>query len=284
MREQTLLQEIERGITKKFRASLWRPLITAIKQYDLIAPNDAVAVCVSGGKDSMLLAKLLQLLHRRSDFPFTLHFLCMNPGYDAAAMHKIRANAALLALPLVYFDTDIFRVVTQTERSPCYLCARMRRGHLYSQAKLLGCNKIALGHHFSDVVETILMNLLYGFTFETMMPKLTSRNYPGMELIRPLYRVHEDAVTAWVRHHELAFIKCGCPLAENCTLTEAGGRRAAVKALLKQLKRDNPHVEESIFQSTHRVNAERVLGFSKETIGTRPQHDITNHAQQQCTI
>jgi tRNA(Ile)-lysidine synthase TilS/MesJ len=260
----TFSREIEHAIAKKFRVSLWRPFLTAIIDYNLIAENDVIGVCVSGGKDSMLLAKLMQLLQRRSKFPFTVKYICMNPGYDNASLAKIRANAALLDIPLEYFDTNIFDVVTKTERSPCYLCARMRRGHLYSQAKILGCNKIALGHHFSDVIETILMNMLYNGKFETMMPKLASQNYSGMELIRPLYCVHEDAITAWVRHHELAFIKCGCPLAQDCTLTDALGRRAAVKALLKHIKRDNPHAETAIFKSTHHVNLERVLGVAGE--------------------
>jgi len=253
---------IEHSINKKFRKTLWRPFVAGIKQYALLAPGDVVGVCISGGKDSMLLAKLLQMLHRHSDFPFALHFICMDPGYSPATRHKVAAAAALLDIPLTYFDSDIFRVVTQTDRSPCYLCARMRRGHLYSHAASLGCNKIALGHHFSDVVETILMNTLYNGTFETMMPKLTSRNFPGMELIRPLYCVHEDAITHWVRYHDLAFIKCGCPLAEDCSLLEADGRRATVKALIKHMKATNPNVETSLFAATHKVNAERVLGFT----------------------
>ena len=257
----TPLQTLERSITKKFRTTLWRPFIEGIKQYNLLEPNDTIAVCVSGGKDSFVLAKLMQLLQRHSIFPFTLHFLCMDPGYDPKTRHRVEADAALLNIPLQYFQTNIFEVVTQTDRSPCYLCARMRRGHLYKQAQALGCNKIALGHHFSDVIETILMNQLYGGTFETMMPMLPSKNYENMHLIRPLYCVHEDAIIAWQRYNGLSFIKCGCPLAENCAVTELGGRRAAVKALVRQLKADNAEVEERIFQSTHRVNAERVLGF-----------------------
>ncbi|MCL2188536.1 MAG: tRNA 2-thiocytidine biosynthesis TtcA family protein [Defluviitaleaceae bacterium] len=255
--------EIERSLTKKFRPVLWRPFIEAIKQYHLIQPNDVIGVCISGGKDSMLLAKLMQALQRFSDFPFTMHFIVMDPGYSGRSLHKIHANAELLGIPIQTFSTNIFDVVTKTDRSPCYLCARMRRGHLYKEAQRLGCNKIALGHHFSDVVETILMNVLYNGVFETMMPKLRSKNYTGMALIRPLYCVHEDAITAWVRHNELSFIKCGCPLAENCTLTEAGGRRASTKALLKALKRDNPDIEDRIFQSTHRVNLETIIGYKK---------------------
>ena len=248
-------------MTKKFRTTLWRPFIEGVKQYNLLEPNDVIAVCISGGKDSFVLAKLMQLLLRHSDFPFVLHFLCMDPGYDTRTRHKIEANAALLDIPLQYFQTDIFKIVTQTDRSPCYLCARMRRGHLYAQAQTLGCNKIALGHHYSDVIETILMNLLHGGTFETMMPALPSRNYAGMRLIRPLYCVHEDAILAWQRYNDLSFIKCGCPLAENCAVTELGGRRAAVRQIIKELKKNNADVEGSIFNATHKVNAERVLGF-----------------------
>jgi tRNA(Ile)-lysidine synthase TilS/MesJ len=263
MKELSPLQRIERSLTKKFRSALWRPFIGGIKQYDLIRPDDKIAVCISGGKDSMLLAKLMQALHRHSDFPFSLKFLVMDPGYDEQSLHKIEANAALLQIPVTRFKTDIFEIVNKTDRCPCYLCARMRRGHLYAQARSLGCNKIALGHHFSDVVETILMNVLYGGTFETMMPKLKSQNYPGMELIRPMYCIHEDAITAWARYNGLTFIKCSCPLAEKYALTQAGGRRAAVKALIKQLKRDNPEIEDRIFQSTHRVNLDTVVGYKK---------------------
>jgi len=253
----------EQSITKKFRAALWRPFVEAVKQYQLITEGDCIGVCISGGKDSMLLAKLMQLLARFSDFPFTLRFLVMNPGFDRVSLHKIEANLALLGIEADYFETDIFDVVSKTERSPCYLCARMRRGHLYKFAQERGCNKIALGHHLTDVAETVLMNVFHAGKFETMMPKLHSQNYPGMELIRPLYHVSENVITAWVRYHGLGFIKCGCPLAENCTITEAGGRRATTKVLLGQLKRENPDIENRILQSTHRVNLETVIGYKK---------------------
>jgi len=252
--------QIEGRITKKSRPVLWRPFIEGIKKYRLIEPRDAIAVCVSGGKDSMLLAKMMQLLLRYSDFPFLLHFICMDPGYHAANRRLIEVNAAFLGIPLHIFETDIFDAVRGRDRSPCYQCARMRRGHLYNQAKSLGCNKIALGHHQSDVVETVLMNVLYGGTFETMMPKLASRNYPGMELIRPLYLVHEDAIVDWVRYGGLEFIQCGCPLAENRAPDEGDGRRATVKTLVKEMKKNNPDVEGSIINATHRVNLERILG------------------------
>jgi tRNA(Ile)-lysidine synthase TilS/MesJ len=263
MKNLTPIARIERSLTKKFRALLWRPFIEGVKKYDLIQPDDRIAVCLSGGKDSMLLAKLLQALHRYSDFPFMLEFIAMDPGYDAINREKIKSNAKLLEIPLTLFHTDIFEIVNKTDRCPCYLCARMRRGHLYAKARELGCNKIALGHHFSDVVETVLMNVLYGGTFETMMPKLHSQNYSGMELIRPLYCVHEDAVNAWVRYNGLTFIQCGCPLNKNAPQSEENGRRAAVKALIKQLKRGNPEIENRIFQSTHRVNLDTVIGYKK---------------------
>ncbi|MCL2499749.1 MAG: tRNA 2-thiocytidine biosynthesis protein TtcA [Defluviitaleaceae bacterium] len=251
----------EYSISKKFRRTVWRPFIESIKRYALIQPDDHIAVCVSGGKDSMLLAKLLRLLHRRSDFPFNLTFVTMDPGFGPSVRNEIEANAKTLDFPITFFDTNIFDVVNKAERCPCYLCARMRRGHLYAHAQKIGCNKIALGHHFSDVVETILMNVLYGGTFETMMPKLRSRNYPGMELIRPLYRVHEDAILAWVKHNGLRFSACACPLAEKNAQTETVGRRQNVKELIKTLKRDNPHIEERVFQSTHRVNLETIVGY-----------------------
>ncbi|MCL2203482.1 MAG: tRNA 2-thiocytidine biosynthesis TtcA family protein [Defluviitaleaceae bacterium] len=257
----TPLQRVERSIIKKYRPVLWRPFIEGIKQYDLIQPGDSIAVCISGGKDSTLLAKLMQQLLRYSDFPFSLRFLAMDPGYGKNGRGKIESNAALLEIPVHIFKTDIFEAVSKAGRCPCYVCARMRRGHLYAQARELGCNKIALGHHFSDVVETMLMNMLYGGTFETMMPKLHSQNYPGMELIRPLYRVHEDAIAAWARYNALTFVQCGCPMVMRRPDSE--GRRAEVKALIKQLKAGNPEIENRIFQSAHRVNLDTVIGYKK---------------------
>ncbi|MCL2603694.1 MAG: tRNA 2-thiocytidine biosynthesis protein TtcA [Defluviitaleaceae bacterium] len=254
---------IEHSILKKFRRTIWRPFIEGIKRYALLQPGDKIAVCVSGGKDSMLLAKLMQLLHSRSDFPFGLKFITMDPGFTPAARGEIEANAQALDIPLRFFNTNVFDTVSKAERCPCYLCARMRRGHLYAQARESGCNKIATGHHFSDVVETVLMNVFHGGTFETMMPKLRSRNYPGMELIRPLYCVHEDAILAWVKHNGLTFGNCACPLAEKNAQTETVGRRQSVKELLRELKKDNPEIEDRIFQSTHRVNLETVIGYKK---------------------
>ncbi|GHV31525.1 tRNA 2-thiocytidine(32) synthetase TtcA [Clostridia bacterium] len=258
--------DIERGLQKKFRKAIWGKFISGVKDYQLIGAGDKIAVCISGGKDSMLLAKLMQMLQRHSDVPFELTYLSMNPGYAPENSAKIAANAELLGIPLATFDSDIFDVVAAADHSPCYLCARMRRGHLYKNAKDLGCNKIALGHHFSDVVETTLMGLLYGGQFQTMMPKLHSQNFAGMELIRPMYKVHEDDIIAWRRYHELEFIRCACRFTENCAVAggEVESKRVEVKALLKKLKRGNPNVEKSIFRAAHMVNLNTVLGWKRD--------------------
>jgi len=266
MKDLTPSEKIERSINKKFRTKLWRPFIEGIKRYKLIQEGDRIAVCISGGKDSMLLAKLMQALHRYSEFPFNLQFVVMDPGYNEINRQRIIANASTLEIPITFFDSNIFETVVKTDRSPCYLCARMRRGFLYAHAQKLGCNKIALGHHLSDVIETALMNMFYGSEFGTMMPKLKSQNYPGMELIRPMYCVHEESIIAWARYNGLSFIQCACPLSENCNIYDASGgasKRQEVKALLKQLKRDNKDIETSIFQSLHRVNLDTVIGYSQ---------------------
>ena len=264
MRELTKCQQIERSIHKKYRKTLWRPFVGGIKRYQLIQAGDKIAVCISGGKDSMLMAKLMQAIHLHSEVPFQMEFVVMNPGYNAINLQKVIANAALLEIPIKVFDTDIFDVVTKADRSPCYLCARMRRGYLYAEASRLGCNKIALGHHFNDVVETTLMGMLFGAQIQTMMPKLHSKNFPGMELIRPMYCVHEDTILSWKNYNGLQFIQCACPLSENCNIFDASGgvsKRQEVKALLKQLKKENKDVEKSIFQSIHMVNLDTVLGY-----------------------
>ena len=263
-KELTAIQLIERSIHKKFRKPLWKAFVAGIQQYELIQEGDCIAVCISGGKDSMLMAKLMQQLHRISEFPFDVKYLVMNPGYNEINFRRVIANAAMLEIPIEVFDSDIFEVVTNTDRSPCYLCARMRRGHLYAQAQRLGCNKIALGHHFNDVVETTLMGMLYGAQVQTMMPKLKSKNFAGMELIRPMYCVHEDAIIAWKNYNNLEFIQCACPLSENCSVFDASGgasKRQEVKTLLKNLKRDNKDVEKSIFQSIHSVNLDTIIGY-----------------------
>ena len=263
-KELSSIQQIERSIHKKFRKSIWKPFVAGVQRYQLLQEGDRIAVCISGGKDSMLLAKLMQALHRISDFPFDVKYVVMNPGYNEINFQRVISNAAKLEIPIEVFDSDIFEVVTSVDRSPCYLCARMRRGYLYSYAQKLGCNKIALGHHFNDVVETTLMGMLFGAQVQTMMPKVKSKNFPGMELVRPMYCVPEDEIIAWKRYNNLEFIQCACPLSENCSVFDASGgasKRAEVKALLKNLKRDNKDVEKSIFQSIHSVNLDTVIGY-----------------------
>jgi len=266
MKELTPIQQIERSIHKKFRKTIWRPFVAGVQRYRLIEPGDSIAVCISGGKDSMLMAKLMQALQRHSHFPFDVKFIVMNPGYNEINLQKVISNAHLLNIPIEIFESNIFDVVTQTERSPCYLCARMRRGYLYSHAQKLGCNKIALGHHFNDVVETVLMGMLYGGQIATMMPKLSSRNFADMQLVRPMYCVPEDEILAWARYNGLTFIQCACPLAENCSVYDASGgvsKRQEVKALLKKLKQDNKDIEKSIFQSIHMVNLDTIIGYKQ---------------------
>ena len=236
----------------------------AVKRYELVQAGDRIAVCISGGKDSMLMAKLMQQLHRHSDVPFEPVFLVMDPGYNAVNRQKIEANAALLRIPITVFETDIFAVANSTDENPCYLCARMRRGYLYSKAKELGCNKIALGHHFNDVIETTLLGMFYASQLQAMMPKLHSTNFEGMELIRPLYCVQEDDIIAWKRYNELEFIQCACRFTENCAICDNGGggsKRQEVKTLLRRLKRDNPNIEKSIFNAIHAVSLDTFPGW-----------------------
>ena len=250
-------REIERSIMKKYRKELWNPFIQAVKNYELVQENDKIAVCISGGKDSMLMAKLMQLLQRYGDVPFELVFLVMDPGYNERNRSKIEQNAKLLEIPVTIFETNIFEVANSTDKSPCYLCARMRRGHLYNKAKELGCNKIALGHHFNDVIETTLIGMFYASQLKAMMPKLHSTNFEGMELIRPMYCIHEDDIIAWKRYNELEFIQCACRFTENCTMCDNGGggsKRQEIKTLIRRLKRDNPLIDKSIFNSIHAVS------------------------------
>ena len=263
-RELAPYQLVERSINKKFRKELWKPFIYAVKRYELIQPGDKIAVCISGGKDSMLMAKLMQELHRHSDVPFEVVYLVMDPGYNEINRRKIECNAQLLRIPITVFETDIFAIANSTEQSPCYLCARMRRGHLYSKAQELGCNKIALGHHFNDVIETTVMGMFYGSQLQAMPPKLHSKNFAGMELIRPLYCVHEEDILAWKRYNDLEFIQCACRFTENCTMCDNGGggsKRQEIKLLLRRLKRDNPNIEKSIFNSIHAVSLDTMVGF-----------------------
>ena len=258
-------QEIaERSLIKTYRKSLWNPFIAAVKRYELIAPGDRIAVCISGGKDSMLLAKLMQELQRHTDRPFFLTYLVMDPGYRPENRALIESNAALLGIPVQIFESDIFDVTTRVEKNPCYLCARMRRGWLYAKARELGCTKIALGHHFSDVVETTLLGLLYGAQVQAMMPKLHSRNFPGMELIRPLYCVHEDAILAWKNYNGLQFLQCACRFTEARDASGDGigeSKRQEMKMLVRELRKTNPNIEKSMFRAIHGVQLDTFPGF-----------------------
>lgn len=269
-------QMIERSINKKYRKELWKPFIYAVKKYELIQSGDKIAVCISGGKDSMLMAKLMQELQRHSDVPLELVFLVMDPGYNEINRQKIESNASLLHIPITIFETDIFAIANSSEHSPCYLCARMRRGHLYSKAKELGCNKIALGHHFNDVIETTVMGMFYGSQIQAMLPKLHSTNFEGMELIRPLYCVREEDILAWKHYNELEFIQCACRFTENCTTCDNGGggsKRQEIKTLIRRLKRNNPNIEKSIFNSIHAVSLDTMPGYKQN--GT--EHTFLEH-------
>ncbi len=256
--------EIERSILKKYKKPVWHRFIGGCKDYRLIGAGDRIAVCVSGGKDSFLLANCLRLLQKHSDVPFALEFLCMDPGYRPENRAGIEHNAALMALPLHFFKTEIFDAVENAGQSPCYLCARMRRGYLYKNAAALGCNKIALGHHFDDVIETTLMSMLWGAEVKTMMPKLHSTNYPGMELIRPLYLVREADILAWQRYNGLSFLQCACRLAEREAENGANGARAQTKALIAALRRANPQADVNLFRSMHSVNLNMTPGWTKD--------------------
>lgn len=261
--------EIERSIVKKFRKEIWRKFTKAINEYELIQDGDKIAVCISGGKDSMLMAKLFQELERHGKKNFEVVFLVMNPGYNEINYETIVNNARILNVPITVFTSEIFDIVAGEEESPCYLCARMRRGHLYSKAKELGCNKIALGHHFDDVIETILMGMLYGAQVQTMMPKLHSTNFPGMELIRPLYLVREEDIIHWMNYNDLHFIQCACRFTESCAScggTEKGSKRAEIKDLIRELRKKNPYIEKNIFRSVENVNLNTVIGYKKDGV------------------
>ncbi len=258
--------EIERSIIKKFRKSVWRPFTRGIRDYELIQPGDRIAVCISGGKDSMLMAKLLQELQKHGKVPFELVFLCMNPGYREDNWKIIQNNAKVLGIPLTVFESEIFDVVAGIDKNPCYLCARMRRGYLYSKAKELGCNKIALGHHFDDVIETTMMGMLYGGKIETMMPKLHSLNFSGMELIRPMYLIHEEAIKAWRDYNHLGFIQCACRFTENCVSCGGGrgSKRDEMKELIAHFREISDVIEMNIFRSVHNINLRTVIGYHKD--------------------
>ena len=257
--------EIERSIIKKFRKDIWSKFIKAISDYELIKENDNIMVCISGGKDSFLLAKCIQELIKHGKFPFTAHYVVMDPGYNKVNRQLIEKNAKLLNVPIEIFETNIFDVTAKVEGNPCYLCARMRRGYLYSKAKELGCNKIALGHHFDDVIETTLLSMFYGSEIKTMMPKLHSDNFEGLELIRPLYLIKESAVLAWKKYNELTFINCACRFTENCSIVDDGtSKRKEIKNLVNNLRKINPSIDNNIFTSMNNINLNCVLGTKKD--------------------
>ena len=258
--------EIELSVVNKFRKTIWTKFLKGIKEYELIQEGDKIAVCISGGKDSMLMAMCMKRLQRYSKVPFEVVFLVMNPGYNEINYQKIQENASLLNIPIQVFETGIFDAVAKVDQHPCYLCARMRRGHLYKTAKALGCNKIALGHHFDDVIETILMGMLYGSQVQTMMPKLHSENYEGMQLIRPMYLVREADIIRWKQSNDLQFIQCACRFTENCTMCDNGGggsKRQEIKTLLKQLRAVNPAVDKNIFRSVENVNLQTIISYHR---------------------
>ena len=261
--------EVEKSLRKKFRKEIWSKFTKTVNTYELVKPGDKIAVCISGGKDSMLMAKCFQELKLHDKFDFNVKFLVMDPGYSPRNRQVIEENARILNIPITVFESDIFESVYNIEKSPCYLCARMRRGHLYAYAKELGCNKIALGHHYDDVIETILMGMLYGAQVQTMMPKLHSTNFEGMELIRPLYLVREDDIKAWRDYNGLNFIQCACKFTDTCTTCnneENQSKRVEIKELIKTLKQVNPHVESNIFRSVENVNIDTVIAYKQNGV------------------
>ena len=267
MENRSVTEQVELSLRKKFKKSIWCKFTKAINEYQLVQPNDRIAVCISGGKDSMLMAKLFQELKRHDKFPFELVFLVMDPGYSPENRRVIEDNARSMSIPIHIFESTIFDSVYNIEKNPCYICARMRRGYLYSKAKELGCNKIALGHHFDDVIETILMGMLYGGQVQTMMPKLHSTNFEGMELIRPLYLVREDEIKHWRDYNDLHFIQCACKFTDTCTTCAPDSRsvskRLEVKNLIAEMKKVNPQVEKNIFRSVENVNLSTVIAYKQ---------------------
>lgn len=258
---------IEQSIQKRYRKEIWKKFVSAINEFQMISEGDKIAVCISGGKDSMLLAKCMQEIQRHGKMKFEMIFLVMDPGYNKINREKIESNAKLLNIPITIFESDIFDSVVKIEDSPCYLCARMRRGCLYSKAKELGCNKIALGHHFDDVIETVLMGMMYGAQFQTMMPKINSTNFEGMELIRPLYLVRERDILAWQEYNNLSFIRCACRFTENIELDGEGSsnsKRFEMKELIKKLEEINPMVANNIYKSTYNVNLNTIISYTKD--------------------
>ena len=258
-------KEIERSIIKKFRKDIWAKFVKAVIEYKLIEENDKIMVCISGGKDSFLLAKCMEEIKKHGKFDFDVHYVCMNPGYNEKNKELILSNAKTMNIELEMFESDIFDIVKDVDRSPCYLCARMRRGCLYNKAKELGCNKIALGHHFDDVIETTLLSMFYGAELKTMMPKLHSENFEGLELIRPLYLVKEDDIISWSKYNGLKFLNCACRFTEeNYTKDETNSKRLAMKRLIKELKKDNPNIDYNVFKALDNINMNCVLGWKDD--------------------
>ena len=257
-------KEIERNLIKKYRKNIWSKFIRAVQNYNLIEDNDKIMVCISGGKDSFLLAKCIQEIKRHGKINFDAEYVVMNPGYNEKNKNLIIENAKTLNIPIKMFESDIFDIVSKVDKSPCYLCARMRRGYLYSKAQELGCNKIALGHHFDDVIETTLLSMFYGSEIKTMMPKLHSENYPGLELIRPLYLVKEDAIISWAKSNELTFLNCACKFTENVELKKENSKRKEMKELIKNLKKVNEDIDYNIFKALDNINLNCVLGYKKD--------------------
>lgn len=268
--DEEIQKNVEDSIRKKFHKQLFTPFAKGINAYEMLSEGDKVAVCISGGKDSMLMAKLFQELKRHNKFPFELVFLVMDPGYSEINRMLIEKNARMMGVPITVFESDIFDAVYDIEKSPCYLCARMRRGHLYSKAKELGCNKIALGHHYDDVIETILMGMLYGGQVQTMMPKLHSTNFEGMELIRPMYLIREADILHWRDYNKLHFIQCACHFTDTCSSCREDGtsasKRMEIKQLIATMKKHNPYVESNIFKSVENVNLSTVVAYKKDGV------------------
>lgn len=269
-KEEVRYKEIEKSIQKKYHKEIMSKFTKAVKEYELVKERDKIAVCISGGKDSMLMAKLFQELQRYKKVNFELVFLVMDPGYNETNRQVIEKNAKLLNIPITIFETNIFEAVYEIEKSPCYLCARMRRGYLYSKAKELGCNKIALGHHYDDVIETILMGMMYGAQIQTMMPKLHSTNFEGMELIRPMYLIREDEIKSWRDYNDLHFIQCACRFTDTCTTCRVdgstGSKRVEIKNLIAKLKETNPYIEGNIFRSVENVNLSTVIAYKEQGV------------------
>lgn len=262
-------KEIERSIIKKFRKSIWNNFVGAVNEYNLINEGDKIAVCISGGKDSVLMAKCMQELCRHSLYPFELVFLVMDPGYNEENRKLIESNAKLLNIPITVFESNIFDVAYSAGGAPCYLCARMRRGCLYSKAKELGCNKIALGHHFDDMIETLLLNMMYASEIKTMLPKLKASNFEGMELIRPLYKVKEKDIIAWSKYNELSFLQCACKFTAESTEHEELSKRKEIKRLIADIKKTNPAVDDNLFRSAHNVNLSAIVGYRDSDKGDK---------------